>query len=297
MNGFLNIDKPQGITSYDVIRRLKPFLTKTKLGHLGTLDPMASGVLPIAVGYATRLIGYIKDNTKEYQAEMVLGGVSDTQDSTGTITPIFCEPVSATLISEAMKQMVGEIEQIPPMYSAVHHQGRRLYELARAGKHVQVKPRLATIHYLELQEVAFANEKQVVRFTIGCSSGTYVRTICHDLGQQIGCGAYLSSLIRLRSGPFRINEAISLDSLTSDPDDIKTRLIPPDIPLQGMPRAELNSSQLWTIANGGPVFWSEAENNELYRVYDQSGKLLAIAKGCSNADGTMLQPEKVFTRG
>lgn len=294
MNGFLNIDKPMGITSYDVIRRLKPILPKTKLGHLGTLDPMASGVLPIAVGYATRLIGYIRDNTKEYQAEMVLGGVTDTQDKTGRITPVSSEPVPEVLISQALDQMVGEIEQVPPMYSAVHHQGRRLYELAREGVQVSVKPRLVTIHYLRLQEVTSENNQQIVRFVIGCSSGTYVRTICHDVGQQLGCGAYLNSLIRLRSGPFKIDMARNLDSLTSDSEDIKASLMPPDFPLQEIPRVELESPQAWAVTNGSPVAWPRAINDELYRIYDQKGELLAMARG---RDGHILQPERVLTRG
>lgn len=283
-----------GITSYDVIRRLKPYLPKTKLGHLGTLDPMASGVLPIAVGYATRLIGYIRDNTKEYQAEMVLGGVADTQDRTGRITPVFSEPVPEVLISQALEQMVGEIEQVPPMYSAVHHQGQRLYELAREGVRVSVKPRLVTIHYLRLQEVTSEKNQQIVRFVIGCSSGTYVRTICHDVGQQLGCGAYLNSLIRLRSGPFKIDMARNLDSLTSDSEDIKASLMPPDFPLQEIPRVELEPPQVWAVTNGSPVAWTGATNDELYRIYDQGGEILAMARG---RDGHILQPERVLTRG
>ncbi|MGI6548862.1 MAG: tRNA pseudouridine(55) synthase TruB [Syntrophomonadales bacterium] len=297
MNGFINIDKPSGITSYDVIRRLKPFLPRVKLGHLGTLDPMASGVLPIAVGYATRLIGYINDNTKEYQAEMLLGGVSDTQDSTGQISQISSEPVTRAQISAALERMVGEIKQIPPMYSAVHFQGRRLYELARQGTEVEVKPRLVTVNYIKLLDVANDNGHQAVRFMIGCSSGTYVRTICHDVGQQLGCGAYLNSLIRTRSGPFTLEKACKLDSLISNPEEITARLWPPDFPLQGIPRVEMEPAGVWAIINGAAVSWPGVENNGLYRIYDQNERLLAIARGQIKAAREMLQPEKVLTRG
>ncbi len=297
MNGFLNIDKPSGITSYDVIRRLKPCLPKIKLGHLGTLDPMASGVLPIAVGYATRLIGYISDNSKEYQAEMVLGGVSDTQDSTGQITHISSEEVSAVNISTVLAGMVGEIEQVPPMYSAVHHQGRRLYELARQGTEVEVKPRPVTVHYITLLDIARDYGHQTVKFMIGCSSGTYVRTICHDVGQQLGCGAYLSSLKRTRSGPFKLGETCQLESLISNPKEITARLLKPDYPLQGIPRVKLDEGRIWAVLNGSPVPWPGVKNHELYRIYDQNEELLAIARGQIAADKELLQPEKVLTRG
>lgn len=297
MNGFLNIDKPSGITSYDVIRRLKPFLSKTKIGHLGTLDPIATGVLPIAIGYATRLIGYIKDNTKEYLAEMVLGSVSDTQDRTGRITRIAREPVSETSIEKALESLVGELEQIPPMYSAVRHQGRRLYELAREGMEVPVEPRMITVYYVNIQEVVQENDQQMVRFKIGCSSGTYVRTICHDVGQTLGCGAYLNSLTRLRSGPFQIDEACDLDSIVANPGEIGARLLPLDFPLQDLPRVVLEPQQVWSVANGSPVLWPGGKENELYRLYDQSGHLLAVARCQASANGRVLQPVKVLTGG
>ncbi len=297
MNGFLNIDKPSGITSYDVIRRLKPFLPRTRIGHLGTLDPIATGVLPIAIGYATRLIGYIKDNTKEYLAEMVLGSVSDTQDRTGRISRVAGEPVSETSIAKALEGMVGELEQIPPMYSAVRHQGRRLYELAREGTAVPVKPRTVTVYYIEMQEVFQENDQQMVRFKIGCSSGTYVRTICHDVGQTLGCGAYLNSLIRLRSGPFQIDEACGLDSIVDHPGEISARLLPPDFPLQDLPSVVLEPQQAWSVANGSPVLWPEGKENELYRLYDRSGRLLAVARCQAGENGRVLQPVKVLTGG
>lgn len=297
VNGFINIDKPSGITSYDVIRRLKPYLPKTKLGHLGTLDPLASGVLPIAVGWATRVIGYINDNTKEYQAEMVLGGVSDTQDSTGKITHLPCKPVNVARIGEALGRLVGSIEQVPPMYSAVHYQGRRLYELARQGTEAPVKPRLVTVHYITLLEVISEEDRQIVRFTIGCSSGTYVRTICHDVGQQLGCGAYLSSLIRTRSGPFTLNEACNLEYLINHREEIAVRVLPPDYPLQGMPKVEIEPSMAWAIKNGSSVPWPGVEDHKHYLVYDHDGGLLAIARGQLVDNNEVLQPEKVLTRG
>ncbi len=297
MNGFLNINKPSGITSYDVIRRIKPGIRRIKLGHLGTLDPMAEGVLPIAIGRATRVIRYIKDDTKEYRGEMILGGISDTQDRTGNINRINSVTVEADRINEVFNEFVGEIEQIPPMFSAVHYQGRRLYELARQGIEVPVKPRRVKIHYFSLHEVVSENNQQIVRFSVGCSTGTYVRTICHDVGQKLGCGAYLTSLTRTRSGPFKLNEAVDLEYLINTWKDVESLMLPIDYPLHEMSKVVLEPSLVRNINNGGAVNWPGVEDQKRYLVYDQDGRFLAIARGNIQNNNEVLKPEKVLIGG
>ncbi|NLV16936.1 MAG: tRNA pseudouridine(55) synthase TruB [Syntrophomonadaceae bacterium] len=293
MNGFLNINKPSGITSYDVIRRLKLIIPGIKLGHLGTLDPMASGVLPIALGSATRLIQYIEDNWKAYEAEMTLGGVSDTQDKTGNIIPVSNEIMAQDRIEKTMSKFVGVIEQIPPMYSAVHYKGKRLYQLAREGREVKVEPRLITVTDLTILEVISTEEVQIVRFRIECSPGTYVRTICHDAGQQLGCGAFLSNLIRTRSGPFILAESANIDELT-DYETLVGQTMSMDAPLSNMTMVFLDEVQAWKIKNGQAVAWPGV-NDQYYLLYDELRDFLAIAKG-EQGHG-VLCPKTVFTGG
>ena len=292
MNGFLNINKPSGITSYDVIRRLKPIIPGIKIGHLGTLDPMASGVLPIALGSATRLIQYIEDNWKTYEGEMTLGGVSDTQDKTGNITPISNEILDKDRIETVMRQYIGEIEQIPPMFSAVHHKGKRLYQLAREGQEVKVEPRKVTITNLTILDIS-SDEPQRVRFRVECSSGTYVRTICHDVGQELGSGAYLSSLIRTRSGPFFFEDSVNLDELT-DYETLASKKLPMDAPLGKMAMVFLDEAQVWKIKNGQALPWPGV-NSQRHLLYDGSREFLAIARG--DQEQGLLCPETVFTGG
>jgi len=296
-DGFLNLNKPSGITSYDVIRRLKPLLPATKIGHLGTLDPLAAGVLPIAVGRATRLIEYIEDNTKEYEARMILGGVSDTQDCNGNISFRPCELLEPHAIQAVMREFIGDIWQVPPMFSAVHHQGRRLYELARKGLEVQVKPRRVKIYDLRLISLQENNGRQEALFHICCSAGTYVRTICHDMGQRLGCGAYLNSLTRSRSGPFKIENAHDLDSLVAGKVPIASAIQALDFPLDALTRITVEPALSWAVMNGRPVVWPGVEEQKPYLLYDPDGVLLAVARGQIRDNQPFLQPEKVLTGG
>lgn len=301
MNGFLNINKPSGISSYDVIRRLKPVLQGVKMGHLGTLDPMAEGVLPLALGWATRLIEYITDDTKAYQAEIKLGGVSNTQDRTGSITQEACRMPDADEIKAALARFEGEIQQIPPQFSAVHYQGQRLYQYARRGEKVEVEPRSITIYQLSLLEVVFENEEPLIRVSVECSPGTYVRTLAHDLGQVLGCGGYLNHLVRTRSGPFRLEEAYDLQNLVGDQTRLVEGLLPPEFPLSNMARITLNDTEAWMIQQGQTLKKPGLSIDEIDRpclVYDDNGNLLAVARGILNKEeGSLLRPEKVWVRG
>lgn len=215
-DGILNINKPAGMTSHDVVRDLRRLLGIKKMGHTGTLDPMATGVLPICIGKATRITEYTDLDFKKYRCTLRLGLVTDTQDIWGTVLE---ENSTAGImpsdVEKAFSGFHGHISQLPPMYSAVRVDGRRLYEYARAGESVDVKRREVYIRALEIEMMDFAHDSDVkkVTFTVECSKGTYIRTICEDVGRNLGCGAAMESLCRLASGAFRIEEAIDLNEL------------------------------------------------------------------------------------
>jgi tRNA pseudouridine55 synthase len=213
-SGFLLIDKPAGITSHDVVDRLRKITGIRRIGHAGTLDPFATGLLVVGVGReATKKLGEISGSIKEYLATAVLGAESDTQDKTGTIKELPCGtwPDEAT-VRAAMGKFTGEISQIPPMYSAKKIAGKKLYELARAGQEVERQPVTVTIHELELLEYSPPR----LKFRVLCSSGTYIRTLAHDLGRTLGSEAYLEELRRMKVGQFNIEKAKKLDELTKD---------------------------------------------------------------------------------
>jgi len=293
LHGFFNIDKPPGITSFDVIRQLKRKLPpRSKLGHLGTLDPMAAGVLPIAAGNATRVIKYIEKSQKEYIASAVLGAVSDTQDAWGNITysrkkiEIAEEP-----LQQVLQQFIGTIEQIPPMYSAVHHEGCRLYELARQGMEVKRASRPATILNIELLEIAPAPELPRLTFKVNCSQGTYVRTLVHDIGQVLGTGAYLSSLTRTLSGIFELQQSLALNEIMAAR-DINEYLLPVDYPLAHLALYALSPDEAHHIMQGRSIKCKIPPDSKRLRLY-LNNELRAIAR--YDHESGALKPETVFT--
>ncbi|QGT99216.1 tRNA pseudouridine(55) synthase [Candidatus Syntrophocurvum alkaliphilum] len=295
MDGFININKPEGITSFDVLRTLKKQIGKIKMGHLGTLDPMATGVLPVALGNATRVIEYIKDETKAYTATMIMGRVSDTQDEYGTIKVIQEQPIiELDILKEAIKEFTGKIKQLPPMYSAVHHNGKRLYELAREGKVVERELREVEIYKLDLVTIEL-NENNIPLITIyvECSKGTYIRTLCHDIGQKLGTGAYLNKLIRVKSGIFNIDDSITLEKLEKCT-NIKRVIKDIDYPLNELQNYYIsNPSDLYKLLNGNKIQCS-IEDEELVKVYSPEQNLVAIAEINKNNNTPMLKPKKVF---
>jgi tRNA pseudouridine55 synthase len=294
MHGFLNINKPAGMTSFDVIRKLKPRLPKrTRIGHLGTLDPMATGVLPIAVGQATRIIHYVEGGDKEYIASMTLGGVSDTQDAWGEIT--YNQPVniSREQLEAVLPSFQGKIWQEPPMYSAVHHQGVRLYELARQGQTVERKKRCIEIKTLELLQFNDRVSQPIADLKVVCSPGTYIRTLCHDIGQHLGTGAFLSALTRTRSGKFLLSQSVDLEIIIENWSD--SLLLPMDYPLQDWPYLILRTAeQIKALQNGQTIHVSGKIPASLLRVYQPNEKLLAITKVYYDGDRCSLKPERVF---
>ena len=208
VHGMLNLNKPPGMASFAVVSLVRRLTGVRRVGHAGTLDPAAQGVLPICLGQATRVVEHLVDSPKTYRAQVRLGAATDTYDATGTVTAT-ADPSDVTeqQIQDALLPYRGRIQQLPPMYSALKHEGTPLYQLARAGQTVERKPRSVTIHRLELLEYA----PPLLTLDVECGRGAYIRTLAHDLGQHLGCGAHLASLIRIKAGLFLLEDALSLD--------------------------------------------------------------------------------------
>ncbi|MEN6326307.1 MAG: tRNA pseudouridine(55) synthase TruB [Syntrophomonas sp.] len=296
LQGFLNINKPQGPTSFDIIRKLKKvFPRKTKLGHLGTLDPMAQGVLPAAIGQATKIIPYIEDEYKEYVTTMVLGGNSDTQDAWGNIT-LGPPPVNVDLkcVEQVMNTFQGNIKQIPPMFSAVHHEGQRLYDLARQGITVERAERDARIEAMDLVNSDFSLEYPQITFRVICSRGTYIRTLCHDIGEKLGTGAFMSALLRSRVGAFCIEDAVLLDDILDGRIALEECMLPMDYPLYKMMAVEVKPEQQIAVLHGNPLILDQTMPTGKIKIYSAQQELLAIANSEPQDSRTLIKPVRVF---
>lgn len=248
VDGFLVVDKPSGITSHDVVARVRRVFGMKQVGHTGTLDPFATGVLPVALGSATKAIPFLDESVKEYQGVMLLGAATDTQDGTGTIVATGdWSRVTVATIAEVCSRFVGTIPQLPPMYSAIKRDGVPLYRLARKGETVARQERHITIHSLVIDEVTLP---QVV-FTVRCSKGTYVRTLVDDIGTALGCGAHLIDLRRTASGEFTLAAAVPFATLTAT-DDLAIRqfLIPPAHALSQLPSVGLTADGCLRVRHG-----------------------------------------------
>lgn len=271
LNGFLVIDKPRGVTSFDVVRTIRRTLKVRRVGHCGTLDPMATGVLPVAIGEATRLVEFVMDGVKIYRGTLKLGETTDTQDAEGTI--LSRSPVAGIdhpLLAEAFASLVGPIEQLPPMYSALKRDGVPLYELARKGIEVERKVRAITVYRLEICDV----DLPFVTFEVTCSKGTYVRTLAHDLGARLGCGAHLTALRRLQSGAFSEAEAVPLDSLQNvAPQDVQ--LLPVASALAALPVLDLSPEAALRLKNGVPPQRSEVNTDESF---PETGTIVSLCR-------------------
>ena len=206
MDGIINVRKEKGFTSFDVVAKLRGILKMKKIGHTGTLDPDAEGVLPVCIGKATRVCDLLTDKDKVYEAVMLLGKETDTQDMTGTVLEEKPVEVTEEEVRTVIRSFLGEQQQIPPMYSALKVDGKKLYELAREGKTVERKPRAVQFYEIEIKKI----ELPYVRFSVTCSKGTYIRTLCHDIGQKLGCGGCMEELLRTRSGNFVWEDSMTL---------------------------------------------------------------------------------------
>lgn len=281
MNGILLINKPQGFTSFDIIAKLRGILKIKRLGHAGTLDPMATGVLPVFVGKATRACDIIPNNEKSYTADFRLGVVTDTQDSTGTVINTFDKKVSEDEIVEVLDCFRGEIDQLPPMYSAVSVNGKRLYDLARQGIEVERKARKITIEKLEL--ISFDEESQTGRLFISCSKGTYIRTIIHDIGEKLSTGGIMTGLVRNSSSGFKFEDCYTLEQVQQlkDNNSLEDVIIPVDKAFESYDIINLSDVQTRMYRNGVKLDLNRVihdSDKNIFRVYSNDNIFLGIAK-------------------
>ena len=281
--GFLNIYKPVGMTSHDVVAVLRRITKIKQIGHTGTLDPFAQGVLPVCIGKATRLIEYLPDD-KEYIATVQFGSATTTYDVEGEVTFTSDKKISATEID--LKPFEGEIEQFPPIYSAIKVNGKKLYEYAREGKEVEIKPRNVTIEKIELKN--FNEQTQQAEILIKCSKGTYIRSIAHDLGQNLGVGAHLIKLVRTQAGKFRVENSVQLDGI-----NVKENLINPlrmfDLPILGVNDAELERIR-HGVSIETPQNSTVLTSNDRFVVLEYNDYVVAIGM----INGKTIKAKKVF---
>ena len=293
INGILLIDKPSGPSSFQVVRRLRGALKVKKVGHLGTLDPFATGLLPLALGEATKLAQFLLDEPKTYLATCQLGVETDTQDLTGKVTAESDNLPDAEEIHRAVSRFVGEIEQTPPMYSAVHHKGERLYKLARRGEEVEAEPRQVVIHRLEIEEMDLPR----VTILVECSKGTYVRTLAHDLGRALGCGAHLTALTRLAVGPFVLDEALPLEVVeqAENLEEIRQCIIQLAHCVPRFTAVTVDRTEARRLAQGQTLTWAGNGLAEGEKVRVVTGEnLVAVAAVRRQGARQVLAPMRVF---
>ena len=283
--GLLNIDKPTGITSHDVVNRVRRVAGMRRVGHAGTLDPLATGVLLVCLGRATRLVEYLTGQPKTYEAVIRLGQTTDTYDAEGAVTAERPITFSETDLAQALARFQGEIEQAPPMYSAVKQGGQPLYKLARQGKEVARPPRRVTIYQLDVLEW----RPPLLSLRIRCSKGTYIRSLAHDLGKALGCGGHIAALRRAAVGDFTLATAVPLADLT--PDNLKNYLLPVDAAVSHLPRLDLPEAEANRLLMGQPVPRQPAQPAAgLVRAYGADGRFLGVAR----ANETTWQAVKMF---
>lgn len=273
MDGFLNVLKPPGMTSHDVVYTVRR-LTGAKAGHGGTLDPGAAGVLPVAVGKATRLTEFLLDKEKAYRAEVTLGVSTDTADAFGNVTGRRPAAASESALASAAAALVGEHMQVPPMTSAVSVGGVRLHRLARRGLSVQRPPRRAVVSGCQLLRSVPDGSCQRVLLDITCSKGTYVRLLCEAFGEHLGLPAHMSFLVRTAAGPFHLAEASTLEELAVDPEGC---LLPMDLPLRHLPALVVGPREAEAVRHGLPFTPADQPGEGVVRVLDEGGRLLALA--------------------
>lgn len=287
MNGILNVYKEPGFTSHDVVAKLRGICKQKKIGHTGTLDPEASGVLPVCLGSATKLCELLTEKDKEYRAVMLLGCETDTQDTTGTVLSEHEVTASEEEVRDAILSFTGPYDQIPPMYSALKVNGQKLCDLARAGKVVERKSRRITIHSIEIEDICLPR----VTMKVFCSRGTYIRTLCHDIGQKLGCGGAMEKLVRTRSGRFGLEEAYKLSEIQklSDEGRLEEILMPVETVFEGLLAVQAVGAGQKLLENGNPLECRHVkllsgetpldcapEDGTQVRVYDENGHFTGV---------------------
>lgn len=283
MFGFLNIYKPRGMTSHDVVSRLRKITKVKQIGHTGTLDPFAEGVLPICIGKATRLIEYLDDD-KAYEATIQLGAATTTYDLEGEITFSSSKKVTVSQVEQSLNSFRGEIEQKPPIFSAIKLQGKKLYEYARKGEAVEIPVRRVTVYKLELLD--FNEELQQARVLIECSKGTYIRSIANDLGEVLGVGGHLIKLVRVKAGMFAVSSSVTLEGLELE--QVKLKLCNP-MEVMNYKKYEISEADFQLVKNGMQLDSSQYAEQEIILLTFRK-ELISVAE----YSGGKLSPKKVF---
>lgn len=297
MDGILNIYKEQGFTSHDVVAKLRGICKQKKIGHTGTLDPDAVGVLPVCLGKATKVCDLLTDKDKTYEAVLQLGVVTDTQDMSGEILSKQDVCVSRDEIEEAVMSFVGDYDQIPPMYSALKINGKKLYELAREGKVVERKARRITIH--DIQIAAIDMEQKTVTMTVSCSKGTYIRTLCHDIGEKLGCGGAMATLKRTKVSSFMIEDSLTLSEVEElvKAGKIEEHLVKVDSMFSNLTAVTVSKKYQKYVDNGNKIeisFLTEpvtTSPKQEFRVYDEEQRFVGIFEA---ENQKTLKPKKMF---
>lgn len=295
MDGILNIYKEQDYTSFDVVAKLRKILKQKKIGHTGTLDPMAEGVLLVCLGKGTKLVDLLTEKDKEYEAVMLLGITTDTEDITGTILKENEVLVSSEEVINSINSFLGEYDQIPPMYSAIKKDGKKLYEYARAGIEIEREPRRVDIKEIEILEINIPE----VRFSVKCSKGTYIRSLCRDIGEDLKCGATLKSLVRKEVNGFFMKDSLKLSEVSElvDTSELEKHLIPIDRLLDKWDRLTIKSDYEKMLINGNKLcieYFEENVNlsdNNFYRVYNNN-EFIALYE--YDLDNNIFRPYKMF---
>lgn len=311
MDGVLNILKPAGMTSFDVIGYLRRVTGQKKIGHTGTLDPSAVGVLPVCIGSATKAIEFMIDKDKIYRAELTLGIATDTQDSSGQM--LYSHPVDVTEdeIKSAVAGFEGVIEQLPPMYSAIKIGGKKLYELARQGETIERETRKVTIFKIGVnriwtEAVVFEKDGKSVEYKIKkvlmdvhCSKGTYIRTLCSDIGEKLGCGGHMSFLVRTQAGKYGLDSALTMEEIEglAGTNSLEKNLMPVEQVFEDYDFIYLSKEEEFKYVNGVRLEVNKNNVNiSLYRVYDNSRSFLGIGEIYSLGDAAYLKSKKFFNR-
>lgn len=295
LNGIINIYKEKGYTSHDVVAKARRILGQKKIGHTGTLDPEAQGVLPLCIGQATKAVQYITDADKCYEAEVILGAYTTTEDHTGEIIETFDVKVTKEEVEKVVSSFKGLYLQVPPMYSAIKINGVKLYELARKGIVIERPQREVTLYDCYITEW-LAEDRFKIR--VNCSKGTYIRTLCTDIGKRLGCGAYMGELLRTKVGEYTLEKSISLDVLEANKENAEQYLYDLEDVFKHLPKVKVKAEADKFLYNGNKLIMDDLLNfnhglkNELVRVYDSSDKFRALYQ--IDYTNGLLQVEKMF---
>lgn len=302
MDGILAVWKPAGWTSHDVVAKVRRLIKEKRIGHTGTLDPEVTGVLPLCIGRATRVVEYVQERPKSYEAEMKFGIATDTEDMSGTVlTELPSVTITEDEIRRVLDSFIGQIEQVPPMYSAVKVDGKRLYELAREGQVVERKSRVVTIHKLELLEMKLDQPHPTIRFSVECSKGTYIRTLCVDIGQALHVPAVMVKLTRTMSGGFTQADCYNLEDIAAlmESGELASKLTPADQAIDHFPRATVSDYNVQRAFQGKRIGLNYLlehepfESDSIIRVYGEDGTFAGLFE--QDQETASLKGVKVFT--